>query len=235
MGLFTDILAVKRSFAADSKTAQLLTRYKEQLQDPAVPAAFAAADEVQEIAIVVGAGGGTFTVKITLRNGVTFTTAAIAYDANAATIEAAIDTASPASVTAGDIVVTGGPIGTDPIVLTYSGATVAGTKHPLAAVVSSITDGMDPIEGNPEVTETTSGQPVRLAWAVLKALGVIADTTPPEQDELAEATAGANLALVKPWFIRELAQEAAFEDDNKLSYDAIVSVLVPQDDAPLVV
>jgi hypothetical protein len=58
-----------------------------------------AANEVQGIAIhVATVDGGTFTLTFTLFKGVTFTTGNIAYDANAATIEAAIDAAATSNV-----------------------------------------------------------------------------------------------------------------------------------------
>ena len=97
------------------------------------PAGFDLADEVQSIAIYEGSvTGGTFTITIDLKDVPAFTTAAIAYDANAATIESAIDTAATGVVTGwtnGDIAVTGGPLTTTPLTITYSGASVAGKPH----------------------------------------------------------------------------------------------------------
>ena len=232
MGIYASLLSGKKTFAASDRVAEQIDHYSDLQGDPALPAAFEAADEVQTITADVTAGGGTYTLTITLSNGVTFTTAAIAYDANAATIEAAIDTASPASVPVGDIDVTGGPFSTTDIVLTYEDV-VGGQNQPLVVFGNSVTDGMDPV-ADPAVTRTTTGQPARYVWAALKALGVIADTEAPPQLAMVNATAGPNSLHVKPWFIRELAQEAAVQDGTNDSYAAICSVLPGVDTAPLV-
>lgn len=84
---------------------------------------------------------GTFTLTITLTDFGAFTTAAIAYNADAATIQTAIDTAAIAasvpSYVAGDILVSGGTLlatGAD-VVLTFVGASVTGVAHKTAPVL----------------------------------------------------------------------------------------------------
>jgi hypothetical protein len=62
-----------------------------------------------------------------------FETASIAYNANAATIEAAMHAAAAAAsipdFVVGDIGVSSGPLTITPITLTYDGASVAGQNH----------------------------------------------------------------------------------------------------------
>jgi hypothetical protein len=127
----------------------------------------AAADEIQEIGIHEdGVDGGTFALTFTLFGGVSFTTAAIAFGANAATIEAAIDLVALPKVpgfTAGDIAITGGPLTTTPLVITFSGASLAAKNHDLTVIDGALlTDGGVP-EDPGEVTVTDAGQPLRTA------------------------------------------------------------------------
>lgn len=106
------------------------------------------ANEVQRIA--VDATGGNFT--ITVRGQ---TTAAIAFNASAAAVQAAIELLDEVNV--GDIVVTGGPGnagGTTPYVLTFSGDQFRGS-NPAAVTtgVGSLTGGA----GTAAVTTPTGG------------------------------------------------------------------------------
>lgn len=233
MGAVTDLLAAPKSFSVPSKLSQYL-QAKTSVVDPAVPAAYAVADAVHTIP-QAESDDGTWTLTITLRNGVTFTTAALNHDDNAATIEAAIDTASPASVAAGDIVVTGGPIDSADVVLTFSGDTVAGQNHGLSVATSvDLTLVAAPV-ASPTVVKTTPGQTARNARAVLLNLGVISDATPPDQGLTTAPTKGANLLGVPPWVVRELAQEVAFEDLDNDIYQVLVTALLGYTDvAPLV-
>ncbi len=127
------------------------------------PALAAEVDEVQSIAIYVGTvSGGDFTLTISLYGESPFTTAAIAYDAVAATIEAAIDTAAGIAAipgfVAGDIAVTGGPLTTTPVVLTFSGTSVDGANHGLTTI-----DGTGLTGGGSAgaITTTTNGSGVQ--------------------------------------------------------------------------
>jgi len=232
MGAVADLKAAPKTFEVPSALSQYLDRLV-SVADAAVPASHAATNEVQTIAAAVS-DAGTWTLTITLRNGVTFTTAAIAHDADAATIEAAIDTASPASIGDGDISVSGGPINTADVVLTFDGPSVAGQKIGLSAVVSSLTLSEVPV-ADPAVSITTAGQTVRNARAVMLNLGLIADATPPHQGLTTAPTPGDNLLRIPPWVVRELAQEVAFEDGENGVYQAIVGALLGYTDAaPLV-
>lgn len=231
MGAIADLLAAPKTFAADSRLAAWLAA-RAAIIDEDIPASHAVTDEVQTIAAAVS-DAGTWTLTINLRNGVTFTTAAMAHDLNAAGIIAAIDTASPASIGDGHIVATGGPINADDVILTFSGASVAGTNHNLSTVVSSLTLTASPV-ADPAVTVTTPGQTTRPARAVLYRLGVV-DATLPDQGSTTAPVAAANLLNVPPWVIRELAQECAFEDEENGVYDATVTALLGYtDQAPLV-
>lgn len=121
----------------------------------------AAVNEVQTATTTLTPDGGTFTLSVPHWNGTTVTTAAIAWNANAATIETAIDTAfalvSPAPE-AGGISVSGTKIGDDDIVLTYDGTEYAGRDWPLATVDAALLlDGA--VVCSSTFAETTKGGP----------------------------------------------------------------------------
>lgn len=114
---------------------------------------------------------GTFTIAIKLieQDGTetTITTGSIAYDANAATIEAAIDTAA-ASVsgwTDGDIAVTGGGLDAADVTLTFSGDSVSGQAHNERPTVTT-GGGFDGTQATPASTVAVTGEcPNRVFWA----------------------------------------------------------------------
>lgn len=127
-----------------------------------------AVNEVQTATTTETPDGGTFTLSVPHWNGTTITTAAIAWDANAATIETAIDTAfalvTPAP-TAGGITVSGTKIGDDDIVLTYDGAEFAGRDWPLATVDAALL--LDAaVVCSSTFAETTKGSPAVAGVAV---------------------------------------------------------------------
>jgi hypothetical protein len=94
--------------------------------------------EVQQIAVSGTVSGGTYTVTIVEAN--TGPTAAIAHNANAATVQAAID-ALP-GIRAGDVVVAGGPLPGTPLTVTYDGPVFAGENVAQLTVDSgSLTGG----------------------------------------------------------------------------------------------
>lgn len=95
----------------------------------------------------VTATGGTRTLTVTNpTTGVSATTAAIAYNANAATIQAALE--ALANVGVNDIVVTG----TGPYVYTFSGADFAGQNIALIVVGTGSLTG-----GSSSIAESTAG------------------------------------------------------------------------------
>ncbi len=88
-------------------------------------------DEVQQIAVYVeDTTAGNYTLAFNV-GAQAFTTASLLYDANAATIETAIDVSATNNTVPswinGDIAVTGGPLTTTPLVLTFDGNSTAGT------------------------------------------------------------------------------------------------------------
>lgn len=107
----------------------------------------AATSEVQTVTITGAPTGGTFTLTF---DGAT--TAAIAFDATAAVVRAALE-ALP-NLAAGDVTVTGGPGPATPYVVTFAGAR-AGTDVPaMTASGASLTGGTTPAVA---VATTTAG------------------------------------------------------------------------------
>lgn len=104
-------------------------------QSTTTPGVAATTNEVQAIEqYAVNFSGGTFTLTFDLNLATgDFTTAAIAYNANAATVETAIDVAATlAGVTGwanGDITVSGGPLTAGDLVLTFDGTSVDQLDH----------------------------------------------------------------------------------------------------------
>jgi len=160
--IFTDLLANAETFDASEGHAGIsraitreLVAVRALLGDPDYPAAMEGADnEVQRIAqfAVNPATPATFTLTFNLFGGVTFTTAAIAFGASAATVQTAIDAASPGSIGNGHIVVTGGGLNAADLVLTFSGASVAGKQHSQTTITSTAT-----AFPSPATVQTTPG------------------------------------------------------------------------------
>lgn len=219
MGVFTDFLAKTKTIDTEPPRDGLeraemrqLRALMDRLGDPDYPAGFEATNEVQSIDVFTGTvDGGTFDLTVA---GVTV--AGLGYDADAAAIQTAVDVACDGVIPGysnGDIAVTGGPLTTDPVVLTFSGASVAGRKHDLVTLDgSSLTGGGDV----GEVTVVTNGQADRTAWAVLYYSGVVSEV--PVQGEAyvvaAPTSPMSNCYYPDQGFIRALAKEAAIEDGN---------------------
>jgi hypothetical protein len=85
-------------------------------------------NELQTLTIAGGGTGGTFTVTFSAQ-----TTAGVAYNASAATLQAAMELLS--TIGAGNVRVTGGPAGISPFSIEFVG-TLAGTD--VAAITSSV-------------------------------------------------------------------------------------------------
>jgi hypothetical protein len=111
---------------------------------------------------------GNYIVTVTLADGITFTTADIAFDADASAIQSAIDTAAALAIadyTAGDIVVAGGPLTTTAATLTFSGSSVSGEAHSTRPVVAAST-GFDGTVFTPSGSATITGEcPDRVFFA----------------------------------------------------------------------
>lgn len=115
-------------------------------------------DEVQSLAAIASTSGN-WTLTITLPGNTAVTTGNLTFDETAVNIQTAVDAACAGlavdgiDYTAGDIAVTGGPINTTPVVLTFSGASV--DKLPIAAVTTNDVDLSD--SAPPVVSETNGG------------------------------------------------------------------------------
>lgn len=112
-----------------------------------------AGDTEQQTTMVGSKTGGTMDLTFTLEDLQTFDVTGLAFDANASTLQVAIDDAALLAVagyTVGDIVVTGGPFASTSICVTFSGESVRG-NHPLIIV-----DGTN-LTGDNEIQSGTIG------------------------------------------------------------------------------
>lgn len=147
---------------------------------------YTAVNAVHTISDDVNVTAGNYTLTITIAanpsvgrvTNQTFTTGNIAFDANAATIQTAINSAATAAgVTGwanGHIVVTGGGLDAADIVLTFSGASVSGLRHPVTAINDVTLADNDPLV----VTVTTAGQKALGAVQLLLTRGPMVGTDP---------------------------------------------------------
>ncbi len=129
--------------------------------------------------------GGTFTILMRKpANGgpISFPqveTSALAWNADAAAVQAAIDIAAPgtwADYEAGDIVVVGGPVGAGgaDMTFTFSGDSVHGIQLTHTRDETGLTG---PTPSN-AISETVAGHHARFWFAALKQMGVISGTDP---------------------------------------------------------
>jgi len=221
MGVYADFLA--HTTLVDTVEPQVGSDrivYNELLPalDPPVTAEFGALDEVQGVATHSGVvTGGNYTLTVVTPAGVELTTANLAHDAIAATVESGINTACAgiAGWTNGDISVSGGPLTTDPLVLTFDGAAVTNQNFGQTAIVDVDLSGGGTAGA---VSTTTHGQPKRYAWAVMYNLGLF--NLPPAYGEAlaTDATLATN-PCDNPHYpsasLRKvLARQAAIDDEN---------------------
>lgn len=220
LGLATFLTAgVPKAMAPSSPSLRELSRLLGSVGDFDVPTSLLAVNEVQSIAKYGGTvTAGTPTLTITLASGKTFTTAAFAYNAAAATIQAAIDAAATAAGvsgwTNGDIVVAGGDLTAAPVTLTFSGASVAGQKPGLTSI-----DGTTLVGGTAgAVSITTNGQSDRMAWALLQRFGLVNGTVPVQGSDPTGITAGYKRGQfpfgISDQLVQDLIEEATIEDRN---------------------
>jgi hypothetical protein len=237
MGVYSDLIAGADSIdtggsddirvGIDKAVVRELNTLSAIQGDPGYPTGFDVEDEVQSLAVYVGTvSGGDFTLEFTLANGETFTTAAIAFNANAATIEGAIDTAATAASitgwTNGDISVSGGDLNTAAVVFTFDGVSVAGANHDLIVVDDAGLTGGGTAGA---VSVTNEGQTTRPALAVLFLTSAISGTVPAQGEDPTDfVKAGIPGSAVYPshTLIRALAKEAAIEDGNEALETAIL-------------
>lgn len=240
MGIYTDLLANAKSWDAggpdemkigvDRVITLQVERFLAQQNDVPYTTDYATADELQEIGTYNGSvtsGNFTLTVSLGLSGSVSFTTANIAWNANAATIESAIDTAASAvpGWTNGDISVAGGDLTSTAVTLTYDGASVNAVNHP-AVQINDVDLGGGGTVGT--VTTTTNGQPTRTAMAALNIMGVI-DSPPPEQGVVtgitATSTRASNPHLPRQEVLQALALQAAIEESTDDLYAALMEAM----------
>ncbi len=189
MGVYTDILAGAKSWdsgvggdgvtvATDRVITKHIQRFLNTQGDMGYPSGFEADDEVQSIAVYpLTVTAGNFTLTVTLRNGETFTTANIVYNANAATIEGAVNTAATGNITGwtnGDISVTlGTTLNAGALTLTFDGTSVTETNQGTSVIndanltsdpvgaVTVVVEGVEPVNEVQQIAvfaeDTTSG------------------------------------------------------------------------------
>lgn len=108
-------------------------------------------NEVQTVTITGTPTGGTFTLTYAGQ-----TTGAIAYNATAATVQAALEALS--NVGTGNVAVTGGPGPGTPYVVTFQGA-LGHTNVAIMTATGSLTGGASPAVGIAETTAGSAGTP----------------------------------------------------------------------------
>ena len=191
-------------------------------------ARYSATDGVWSIAThVATVSGGTYTLTVTLptlggRPGVTFTTAGIAWNATAATIEAAIDTASPATVPNGDVAVT--EAGTAGLSDGACGFTFEDAVGSLSCEISI--NGASLTGGGTAGAVTQSqytGQPLRRACQALYDLNLVAGTVHNCGDDPTWTKPACN-GTAKPncMVIKALARECTDEDGADYAYAEVL-------------
>jgi len=187
MGLVSDFLSASASIDTTRPIDPLDRRAYRELKvivdegDIVLPSSLQAIDEVQSIAAFVPTvSSGNFTLEFVLWGGETFTTAAIAFDANAATIETAIDVAATSAGitdwTNADIsIALTGDLVTNPATVTFDGDSVKEANHALIVMDDA---GLVGGGSGGAITTTTDGQADRLGYGVLTQLGIVTGTVP---------------------------------------------------------
>jgi hypothetical protein len=236
MGVFSDVISADETVSStagglNASIRRSLESISATLGEPDVAGDTAVVDEVQSLAVYSGTiDGGDFTLEFTLAGGANFTTASIAYDANAATIETAIDVAATAASvsgwTNGDISVAGGPLTTTPVTFTFDGDSVDGGNHE-----SIVFDDAGLTGGGSAgaVSQTTAGQAGRPAWEALQLAGIIGGTIPEQGEDADDITDSGGWRGMPQRLsisaIKALALQAARDDGNDAVYGQILAVL----------
>jgi hypothetical protein len=186
-------------------------------------------DEVHTAAIfALTPTSGNYTINITLSDATNFITGNIAYGANSATIETAIDVAATAKPvggwTNGDITITGGPLTTDAVVMTFDGDSVDGLNHSATVVANVDLDGY-PIPG--AATTTTHGQTARTVWDAMERMGLVTGGPPAQgTDSGLSATTSRNSNAYYPRqeTLQALAMQATIDDGNDDIYTTLMAL-----------
>ena len=158
MGVYQDFIThttvmdkTEPQVAIDRVAYNELLRLKSEL-DPVARSVFATANESQNVAAFGGTyASGNYTLTLTLPDASTLTTANIAFDDNAATIEGAVNTVCTGNVsgwTNGDISVAGGALNSALVTLTFDGILAA--KNMGTTVIADV----DLVDGGVNSTNT---------------------------------------------------------------------------------
>jgi len=151
MGVYADFITnttvvdkTEPQVAIDRTAYNELVRRRDEL-DPAAPSAYDTANEVQSVGAFTGTfTGGNYTLTIAPPGVSALTTANIAHNANAATVEGALNTVCTGNIvgwTNGDISVAGGDLTSAPLTLAFDG--ILTQKNMGATVIADVdlTDG----------------------------------------------------------------------------------------------
>ena len=241
MGVFEDaasgsvsITASKPRVGLDRASAEQLLAEGARKGSPTIDAAYDALDEVSQIDQLTGTpSGGDYTLTVEAPVlGVTYTTAAIAFDAVEATIQTALDTASPVGVTDAAIVVAEeNTAGLDD---GFCDFTVALELLAQPVYISIDNSGVTGIGAAQTVTRTVAGQPARNSLQALYDMNVIAGAVPSAGDA-PTWTRPESTGQTRPrtGLLKDLALQTIFDTGRELEYDALV-VLYPQIGLPAI-
>ena len=171
---------------------------------------------------------GTFALTFVMNTtGETFTTAGIAYNATAATIEGAIDTAATtASITSwtnGDVSVS--EEGSAGLSDGYCDFLCENSVGEMPVIITIDTSSVTGIGGAQTVTRTTGGQGDRKATQALYELNVVAGTLQASGDATVW-TRPESVGQSRPRYglIKDLTLQAVYEDGTDDAYDSIVGL-----------
>jgi len=231
MGIYSDFLAhtsvvdvIEPQVGPQRVAYNELVRLRDQ-NDPEPAPGFDVQNEIQVIEQFSGTvNSGNYTLTIVTPAGTELTTANIAFDANAATIKSAIDTACSgiAGWTNGDISVNGGPLTSNDVTLIFDGSSVEQQNFG-QTIITDIDLGGGGSVG--DVSTTQHGQPKRYTWAVMQELGMV--STPPEYgtpwpgNSVLEISPGETSFWPSPALLKALAWQAAIDDDNPALRDQL--------------
>ncbi len=215
MGIYSDLIT--EHIGVDTPALGRVSRHQlEQVPlDPQVDAAYAAQSEVSRIAQHSGSpssGNYTLTVEVP-RLGIAYTTASIAHNATDATIETALDAASPAGVGDGDIAVT--QQNAAGLSDGYCDFTCSGNLASTSVIVTA--SNVDLNQGDVgAATRTTPGQTNRKAAQALWALRAVAGDLHNSGEPVNTLSRPASVGQSRPraGLIEDLAQIAASEDGS---------------------
>jgi len=235
MGIYLDLSST--SPIADKPLAVGLDRSSNSqmlanaaISDPSLRTAYAAIDELAPIPEQTDAGSSdTYTLTLTphgrLSGEDAVTTASIAFDATASTIESAIDTAMasfPSWSNADISVAEENSAGLDDgfITLTFDGTSVDETAWIVTLVATGFTE-------TTPIVRTTPGQGDRKATQALFELNIVAGSLHDIPDTPTWTKPDSLGRRPRTHLIGDLAKQATAEDGNDEAYDA-VKVLYPE-------